>query len=189
VGRAVGVACAPTVGAAVGRGVGLAVGRGVGVGLGLGVGAAVGAGVGAGRIVTVPAETESVKRSRLRALMVMAWVPAGRRPAQRNVTPRFQSVPADRAMVRVTPAMRTRTQSAGDPSRLRYVTVTVIVVVVVPERGDAAGSDNFVGPAPAHTGATSDSATRMPATRAPRRATTGYERRGERPRERATIPG
>ena len=52
------------------------------------------------------------------------------------------------------------------------VTVTVIVVVVVPERGDAAGSDNFVGPAPAHTGATSDSATRMPATRAPRRSPT-----------------
>jgi hypothetical protein len=165
------------------------VGFAVGFGVGFGVGAAVGAGVGAGLIVTLPAETESVKRSRLRALMVIAWVPTGRRPAQRNVTPRFQSVPPDRVMLRVTPAIRTRTQSAGDPSRLRYETVTVMVVAVVPERGDAVGSDNFVGPAPAHTGAASDSATRIAAAKAPSPGTTGVERRAEPARERATIPG
>jgi hypothetical protein len=169
VGVAVGVAVGAVVGAAangatVGFGVGRVVGRGVGLGVGRGVGRAVGSGVGGAEIVTVPAEIVSENRLRLIAAIEMACEPTGNRPAQRNVTPRFQSVPLVRAIVRVDPATVTRTQSAGDPSRFRYPTVIATVVVVVPERGDADGSERRVGPGPAHAGATANRRRRRTAT-------------------------
>ncbi len=162
VGAAVGVAVGAVVGtaatgAAIGFGVGRGVGRAVGLGVGRGVGRGVGFGVGGGEIVTVPAEIVSENRSRLIAWIEMACEPTGNRPAQRNVTPRFQSVPLVRTIVRADPATVTRTQLAGDPSRFRYPTVIATVVVVVPERGDADGSESRVGPEPAHAGATADS--------------------------------
>ena len=156
-GAAIGFGVGRGVGRAVGLGVGRGVGRGVGLGVGRGVGRGVGFGVGGGEIVTVPAEIVSENRSRLIAWIEMACEPTGNRPAQRNVTPRFQSVPLVRTIVRADPATVTRTQLAGDPSRFRYPTVIATVVVVVPERGDADGSESRVGPEPAHAGATADS--------------------------------
>jgi hypothetical protein len=118
------------VASAVGDGAaGTGVGRGVGFGVAFGVGVGVGSGAGAGVITTVPAAIESVKWSRLSAEMVALCVPSGSLPDQRYVTPLFQSDPPTCVIARVAPAIRTRTQSAADPSRLRYVTLIVIVVV------------------------------------------------------------
>ena len=63
------------VGAGVGLGVGLGVGFGVGLGVGLGVAFGVGAGVAGAVIVTEPAPIDALKRSRLMAWNVTAWVP------------------------------------------------------------------------------------------------------------------
>ncbi len=122
VGDGVGAAVALAVGAGVGaRGaaVGSAVGRGVGRGVYRGVGRGVASGVGGGEIVTLPAPMSSEKRSRLSASIETACAPTGNLPAHRNVTPRFQSVPLTLDMAWVDPATLTRTQSAGEPSRLR----------------------------------------------------------------------
>ena len=180
VGAAVGVAVGAVVGAAAngaavgaaanGAAGGFGVGRGVGLGVGRGVGRGVGSGVGGAEIVTVPAEIVSENRSRLIAAIEMACEPTGNRPAQRNVTPRFQLVPLVLAIVRVDPATVTRTQSAGDPSRFRYPTVIATVVVVVPERGDADGLERRVGPGPAQAGATADKRRRTATIDAPIRA-------------------
>jgi hypothetical protein len=158
------------VGAEVGRGVGFGVGAGVAVGrgVGLGVGLGVGAGVGA-VIVTVPADSRSSKRSRLIASMVTAWAPTGSVPDQVKRVPVFQLPVPDRTMAWLDPAAVTRTQSAGEPSRLRYVTVTVTTVCGVPERGDAPASDRRVGPEFAAAGAASAATSSRVTRGAPRR--------------------
>jgi hypothetical protein len=158
VGRGVGVAVGRVVAlgaaVAVARGVGAGVGLAVGLGVGSGVGFGVGAGVGGSVIVTEPAARLSLNRSRPIASNVAAWVPAGSLPDHWKRTPCFQFVP-EVLMRCVAPATRTRTQSAGDPSRLRYVTEKAIVVSVVPLPGDADPFDSFVGPAAAEAGAAS----------------------------------
>jgi hypothetical protein len=176
------------VGRSVGRGVGFGVGRevdlGVGFGVGSGVAFGVGAGVGVGLIVTVPAASVSENRSRLKAATLTTWDPTGRRPDQRNVTPRFQSVPLTRAMAWPVPPIVTRTQFAGDPSRLRYDTVTTMAVVGYPERGETAASDSLVGPAAAHTGTTLDRTSARAASEA-----TDRPRRPSRIKGRDRVPG
>jgi hypothetical protein len=129
----------------------------------------VGSGVGA-LIVTVPALSASSNLSRLIASIATWWLPTGSRPDQRNVTPRFQSSPAIWLIAWVSPATRRRTQSAGEPSRFRYATVTTIAVAGVPESGDSEASNRRVGPEPAHTGTTVDSAIRTAAIDATIRA-------------------
>jgi hypothetical protein len=108
------------VAAGLGRGVGVAVGRGVaaGFGVGFGVGLGVGFGVGGTVMVSEPPPSVSVNRSRLIASKVTVCVPAGSLPDHAKRTPVFQFVPLV-LMVCVLPATRTRTQSAGDPSRFR----------------------------------------------------------------------
>lgn len=122
VGRVVGLGVGATVARGVGAGVGFAVALGVGLGVGLGVAFGVGCGVGAGVggrvIVTEPPPRLSLNRSRLIASNVAVWVPAGSLPDHWKRTPCFQAVP-EVLMACVLPATRTRTQSAGDPSRLR----------------------------------------------------------------------
>ena len=81
-------------------------------------------------------------------------MPTGSLPAHLNVTPFFQSDPPTWLIACVDAPVVTRTQSAGDPSRVRNETVTTIVVAVVPLRGATAASDNRVGPEPAQAGAT-----------------------------------
>jgi hypothetical protein len=130
---------------------------GVGFGVGFGVGSGVGFGVAGCSIVTEAAEISSAKRSRLRAAIDTGCEPTGSLPDHRKVTPRFQSSPATRAIARVEPATVTRTQSAGDPSRFRYVTVTTTVVVGWPVCGETVASERRVGPAAAHAGTTADS--------------------------------
>ena len=114
-----GVAVGRGVGRGVGAGVGLGVGFGVGSGVGSGVGLGVGLGVGGGLMVTVPAPSLSSKRSRLIASNTTSCVPTGSLPVQRKRTSRFQSPSATRAIGWVDPATCTRTQFAGEPSRLR----------------------------------------------------------------------
>jgi hypothetical protein len=116
VGAGLGVAVGAAVALAVGAGVGLGVGFGVGRGVGFGV--AVGAGVAGAVIVTDPPLRVSLNRSRLIASKVTVWVPAGNLPDQLKRTPAFQSVPPV-LIACVEPATRTRTESAGEPSRLR----------------------------------------------------------------------
>lgn len=103
---------------AAGLGVGAAVGFGVGFGVGLGVGLGVGAGVADATIVTDPPARLALNRSRLIPSNVTACVPAGSLPDQVKRTPDFQSEP-EVFMAWVPPATRMRTQSDGDPSRLR----------------------------------------------------------------------
>ena len=167
VGPGVGVGAA--VAAAVGRAVGAAVGRAVatGFGVGLGVGFGVGLGVGGSVMVTEPPLRLSLNRSRLIASKVTACVPAGSLPDQVNRTPPFQSVPPV-VIAWAVPATRTRTQSTGEPSRLRYVTENEITVAVVPLRGDADPSESRVGPAAADTGATNARSSAIATTKAPR---------------------
>jgi hypothetical protein len=113
-----GLAVGRGVGAAVGRGVGLAVGLGVGFGVGLGVGA--GVGVAATVMVTEPAASWSSNRSRLIASKEIVCVPTGSRPVHVKVTSRFQSGLGSVVVIgRAAPATETRTQFAGEPSRLR----------------------------------------------------------------------
>jgi hypothetical protein len=116
----VGAVVAAAVGWAVGAGVGRAVGRGVatGFGVGLGVGFGVGLGVDGTVIVTEPPLSVWLNRSRLIASKVTACVPAGSLPDQVRRTPPFQSVPLV-DIVCAAPATWTRTQSTGEPSRLR----------------------------------------------------------------------
>ena len=113
-----GVAVGTALALAVGAGVGLGVGLGVGFGVGFGVGLGVGLGVGGTVIVTDPPPRLALNRSRLIPSNVTVCVPAGSLPDQLKRTPAFQSAPLV-PMPCVDPATRTRTQSAGDPSRLR----------------------------------------------------------------------
>src|SRR5215204_1435305 len=71
-------------------------------------------------------------------------------------------------MACVDPATLTRTQSAGDPSRLRYVTAKTIVVLVVPLPGDTEAPDRRVGPAAADAGATRARTSTMATPHTPR---------------------
>jgi hypothetical protein len=123
-GVGVGAAVAAAVGRAVGAGVGRAVGRGVatgfgvGLGVGFGVGFGVGAGVGGTVMVNEPPLRLSLNRSRLIASKMTPCVPAGSLPDQVKRTPPFQSVPLV-VIACAVPATLTRTQSTGEPSRLR----------------------------------------------------------------------
>ena len=143
IGPIVGLGVDSGVGLGVGFGVGAGVGLGVGFGVGLGVGAGVGFGVGVGGtvMVTDPPLRLSANRDRLIASKVTACVPAGSLPLQANCTSFFQLTPPVRVIACVAPATLTRTQSAGEPSRLWYLTVNVIWVAVVPLPGEAAPSD------------------------------------------------
>src|SRR5262245_10004098 len=62
--------------------------------------------------------------------------------------------------------MRTRTYAGAEPSRLRYSTVSVIVVVGVALVGETDGSKSFVGPVTAPAGAASASTSRKAAAAA-----------------------
>lgn len=119
VGFGVGLGVGAGVGFGVGFGVGAGVGLGVGFGVGVGSGVGLGVGFGGAVIFTDPPSRVSLNLSRLMASKVTAWVPTGRRPVQVNRTPPFQSSPPVVRIACVEPAMRTRTQSAGEPSRFR----------------------------------------------------------------------
>ena len=169
-GLGVAVGVGRSVGRGVVRGAGFGVGLGVGRGVGLGVGFEVGSGLGVGLIVTVPADSASANLSLLSADSFTGWEPTGSRPLQRNVTPRFQSVPPTRAIACAVPPIVTRTQFAGDPSRLRYETVTTTDVVGYPLVGETDASNSFVGPAAAHAGTAADKTSTSAASEATNRA-------------------
>jgi hypothetical protein len=94
----------------------VAVGVGVGRGVAVGVGVGDGVGVGATVILTFPASSRSSLPPRLRASKITRWVPAGSDPDHENRTPSLQSSPSPLTIVRVVPAIDTRTQSAGELS-------------------------------------------------------------------------
>ena len=169
VGVSLGVADGVGVGTGVGFGVAAGVGEGVGPGVGVacGVGEGVGVGVGSGAaIVTVPAASVEAKWSRPFELKTTELTPFGRVPDQVNVTPSFQDPPGTWLMSCVLPSKDTRTHSASVPSALRYETVAVIVVEIVPVRGVTWGLESRFGPLAADTGSARELRSNTAAARA-----------------------
>jgi hypothetical protein len=166
VGDGDGVALGVGVGAGVGWGVGDGVGFGVGCGVGAGVGCGVGVGAGGAPMVTVPAASVEAKWSRPFELKTTEFAPVDRVPDQVNFIPSFQVPPETWVMSWMSPSNETRTQSASDPSALRYQTIAVIDVCVVPVRGVTTGSNRRFGPLDAETGSTSELRSNAAAARA-----------------------
>jgi hypothetical protein len=81
-------------------------------------------------------------------------MPAGSVPDQWNWIPLFHVPPGSAAMSKVESLKLTRTQSASDPSALRYQIVASMTVASVPVRGETLGSKRRFGPLEARTGRT-----------------------------------
>jgi hypothetical protein len=119
----------------------------------VGFGVATGDGGGGAVTWTDPPGIESANLSRSSEVNVISWVPTVSFDAYVNVTGFFQDV-SDVVMRWLLPSMTTLTWSGADPWWFWYLTVKTNVVAVVPDDGEALGSDRRVGPDDAIAGKT-----------------------------------